>query len=256
MTLDVHTITQVLAAAAVCGVISLDRTALGQFMVSEPIVAAPLMGWCLGDVHAGLVIGGIMEMLWVMDLPIGTFVPADATVAAAAATSIASIGGSGHADLSVIGFSLLLTAAMSPVTMFADHLMRKRNAQIPELAMGRDGKPTERSMTVWHLAGLFAFFLKSFTLCLGLVSAGLVFLGWFDDAPELGHRAMILFVLLLPFLGAASMARRLTVSNADRTLLAGFVVGVVCIQLLRMPVLAAVLLAAVGGWLGVRFREA
>ena len=249
---DVDTITQVLVAAVICGIIGLDRTALGQFMISQPVVAGPLTGWLLGDVTAGIVIGGTLELIWVLDMPIGTFVPADSTVAA---TAVAAIGGGGHAGLPVIGFSLLLTVIMVPVTMFADHLMRRRNARIPELVLGASGLPTERRLTVWHLAGLIAFFLKSFTLCLGLVPAGLVALAWFDRAPDYAHRAMILFVMLLPFLGAAAMVRRLSVSSLDRSLLIGFAVGIVCIQLLRMPVLAAVPLAAAGGWLGVRIHD-
>jgi len=255
-TFDLHTVQQVLAAACIGGLIGLDRTALGQFMISQPVVAGPLTGWLLGDLEAGLIIGGILELLWVMDLPIGTFVPADSTVTTVAATAIASIGGGGHAELAVVGLSLLMTVLMVPVTMFADHLMRQRNRQIPELALGKTGRPTERSVTVWHLAGLIAFFLKSFLLCLGIVPAGLVVLSWFPQAPESFHHAMILFVMLLPFLGAAAMVRRLSVSNRDRMLLIGFLIGVVCVQLLRLPVLAAVPFAAAGGWLGVRSRGA
>lgn len=256
LTFDTHTLQQVLIAASLGGLIGLDRTALGQFMVSQPIVAGPFTGWLLGDLQAGLIIGGMLELIWVMDLPIGTFVPADATVIAVAATSVAAIAGGGHAGLAGTGFSLLLTVPMVPVTMFADHLMRQRNRQIPDLALGGTGRPSERSVTVWHLAGLIAFFLKSFFLCLGMVPAGIVAFAWFAQAPEQVHHAMILFVMLLPFLGAAAMARRLSVDTWDRSLVLGFLVGAVCVQLLRLPVLAGVLLAAAGGWLGVRSRGA
>jgi mannose/fructose/N-acetylgalactosamine-specific phosphotransferase system component IIC len=251
---DSQMIVQVFAAAAIGGLIGLDRTAVGQFMVSQPVVAGPLTGWLLGDVTAGLVIGGVLELIWVLDLPIGTFVPADSTVAAVAATAIAAIGGGGRSELPVIGFSLLLTVIMVPVTMFADHLMRQRNRQIPELALGSRGVPTEASVTRWHLAGLIAFFLKSFTLCLGFVSAGVLLVAWFLGAPEPVQRAMMLFVLFLPFLGVASMARRLSTSTLDRSMLIGFLVGAACVVLLEMPVPAAVLLAAAGGWMEVRVR--
>jgi mannose PTS system EIIC component len=229
---------------------------VGQFMLSQPIVAAPLTGWLLGDLNAGLVIGGILELIWVMDIPVGTFVPADSTIMAVAATAVAAIGGRGHAELSEIGFCLLLSAGMVPVTMFADHLMRQRNAQIPELALGKSGRPTEASVTVWHLAGLVAFFLKGFLLSLGLILAGLPLLMLFERAPEHYHRAMILFVMLLPFLGAAATMRRLSVRNLDRTLLVGFLVGIVCVLLLRLPLLATVPLAVAGGWIEVRSHAA
>ena len=249
---DQHTIAQVLAAALLGGLIGLDRTALGQFMISQPVVAAPVTGWVLGDLNAGLIIGGVLELIWVMDLPVGTFVPADSTATAISATAIAAIGGRGSAEPWMIGFCLLLTTIMVPVTMAADHLMRTRNASIPEHALGGRGRPTEGSITRWHLAGLLAFFLKSFLLCLGLIAAGVAALRLFERAPEVAHRAAVLFLLLLPFLGAASMMRRLSIRNLDRTLLTGFAIGLICTQLLKLPALAILPLAAVGGWLMVK----
>lgn len=248
---DQHTAIQVLLAAFLGGMIGLDRTALGQVMISQPIVAASLTGWVLGDAATGLVIGGILELLWVLDLPIGTFVPADSTVFAVAASAISVVGGGGTGNVAVMGFGLLLTAVMAPVTMFADQLMRKRNARIPELAMA-GGHPTELSVTAWHLAGLIAFFLRSFTLCLGLVFSGLIAVKWFLTLPLIVHRAMMLFVTVLPLLGVAAIARKLALSAIDRTMIVGFCIGAVAVQLLHIPVFAAVLLAVAGGWLGGR----
>ncbi len=252
--MDVSLLQLVLAAALIGGLIGLDRTAVGQFMVSQPLVAGPLTGWLLGDVTSGLVIGAVLELIWVLDLPVGTFVPADSTVAAVSATAIAAIGGGGGAELPVIGFSLLLTVIMVPVTMLADHIMRRRNRRIPELALGAGGRPTEASVTGWHLAGLIAFFLKSFTLCLGFVAAGVPLTALFLRAPGALHRAMALFAILLPLLGVASMTRKLAAGVWDRALLAGFVAGGSLVLLLGMPVLAAVLLAAAAGWMGGRSR--
>lgn len=253
---DTQTIPLVLAAALIGGMIGLDRTALGQFMISQPVVAGPLTGWLLGDTTAGLVIGGTLELIWVLDMPIGTFVPADATVAAVAATAIAALGSAVPGQLPVIGFSLLLTVAMVPVTMFADHLMRQRNAQIPDLAMTASGRPTEASVTFWHMGGMVAFFLKPFLLCLALIPAGLVAVFWFKALPDAFGRAMELFITFLPLLGAAAVARRLSMNILDRTLLIGFFVGAVCVQVFRLPELAAIMIAAAGGWLGVRSHGA
>ena len=253
---DTHTITQVLVAALISGMIGLDRTALGQFMISQPVVAGPLTGWLLGDVTAGFVIGGTLELIWVLDMPIGTFVPADSTVAAVTATAIAALGSPTPGQLPVIGFCLLLTVAMVPVTMFADHLMRQRNAQIPELALSPVGRPTESSVTVWHLAGLIAFFLKAFLLCLALIPAGLLLVSGFLALPDAVHRAMSLFVTFLPLLGVASVARKLSIYTLDRTLLIGFLIGAVSVQMFHVPELAAIMLAAGGGWMGMRVHDA
>ncbi len=248
---DSHTMLQVLLAAVLGGVIGLDRTAVGQFLFSQPVVAAPLTGWVLGDVTSGLVIGGMLELIWVLDMPIGTFVPADSTVTAVAATAVAAIG-HGDGEISVIGFCLLLTVVMIPATRLADQLMRHRNARIPELALRGAEGPTEASVSLWHLAGLIAFFLKSFTLCLVLVPCGLAALSLFHQLPAVFDRAMMLFVTFLPLLGVASVARKLSMRVADRALIIGFCVAAVTVQLFHLPVLAAILLSAGGGWAGVR----
>ncbi len=252
---DIHTTTQVLIAALAGGLIGLDRTALGQFMFSQPVVAGPLTGWVLGDPLTGLVIGGALELLWVLDMPIGTFVPADSTVAAVSATAIAVIGTAGTMQLPAVGFSLLLTTIMVPVTMFADHLMRQRNAQLPEFAAAKAGV-TEVRLTIAHLAGLIAFFMKSFVLCLVLVAAGLVALSWLLSLPEVVHRAMTLFVTLLPLLGVAAVARKLSMRTLDRFLLIGCGIGAACVLVLNAPMSVTAALAAVAGWLGGRSHGA
>ncbi len=248
---DTHTMVQVLTAALVGGLIGLDRTALGQFMVSQPVVAGPLTGWVLGEPLTGLVIGGMLELVWVLDMPIGTFVPADSTIAAVAATAIAVIGSPGPLRLPVVGFSLLLTTTMAPVTMFVDHLMRQRNAKLPEFAAAAAGV-TEGRVAIAHLAGLIAFFLKSFVLCLVLVPAGLLALSWLVKLPDVAHRAMTLFVTLLPLLGVAAVARKLSIRTLDRYLLIGCGVGAACVLLLHAPMPVTAALAAVAGWLGGR----
>ena len=246
----------IVLAASVGGLIGLDRTAVGQFMISQPIVAGPLTGWVLGDPLAGLVIGGTMELIWVLDMPVGTFVPADSTVAAVAATAIAVLGSGGTADPAVIGFSLLLTVLMAPASMLADQLMRQRTAQIPELALSPSGLPTEGSVTFWHLAGLLAFFLKSFVQCLVIIPAGILAVSMFLRAPEVLHRAMNLYAHLLPLLGIASAARKLSVSALDRRLATGFLIGAVLVVALQLPAAAAVALAAAAAWFEGRSHAA
>ena len=48
-------------------------------MISQPIVCGPLFGYLMGQVAVGVIIGGIVQLLW-MDLsPIGVGIPYDAT---------------------------------------------------------------------------------------------------------------------------------------------------------------------------------
>ena len=59
------------------GLLSLDVTAIGQFMVSRPIVVGPLVGLVTGHPELGLTLGALTELLWIADVPVGSHLPMD-----------------------------------------------------------------------------------------------------------------------------------------------------------------------------------
>ena len=255
MTFDLHILLSIVGVAFVGGIIGLDRTAVGQIMISQPIVASPITGWMLGDVTAGLVIGAVLELIWVLDIPVGTFVPANSTIGAVSATAIAVLGSKGSAPLDKIGFSILLTSGMVPVTMMADTLVRKWNSRLAETAVAATGEDAGRKLAHAHLSGLLIFFLKSFVLYLVFLPVGLGAVFLFGRLPEKFHSAMTLFVKLLPLLGAAVVARKLSVRTFDRFLLTGFLTAAVFILLFHVPALVVTALVISAGFLGARFSE-
>ena len=254
--LDAHMLAQIVLVALWGALIGLDRTAVGQFMVSQPIVAAPVTGWVLGDPAAGLVIGAILEPIWVLDMPIGTFVPADSTIAAVSATAIAALGSGGTpAGPDLIGFSILLTAAMAPVTMVTDTYIRKWNGGLVGWTESAPDERLEARLTVTQGAGDLVFFTKFLVLGLLIVPLGLLAVKGYAVLPRPFHTAMELYVKLLPFLGGALIVRRLSTEVVDRYVLFGFSAALVATLLFRFHPALAVLCTLVAGWLGVRYRE-
>jgi PTS system mannose-specific IIC component len=251
-TYDMHMVLALLGIAIMGGLIGLDRTAVGQFMVSQPIVAAPFTGWVLGDPAAGLITGAALELIWVLDLPIGTFVPADSTISAVFATAVAALGCPGEAPLPVIGFSILLTTILAPVTMAADRMIRNWNSRLVDTAAAGQGRDAGQRLARAHLSGLAIFFLKSFMLYLVLVPAGIAAVALFQRMPDAVHRAMSLFVKVLPVLGAALIVRKLSMKQVDLFLLAGFVTAVVAGQAFHASAPVMMLLTVAAGWLGAR----
>ena len=249
---DFHTVSLVVAAALLGGLVGLDRTAVGQVMVSQPLVAGPLTGWLLGDVAPGAIIGSVLELIWLLDLPVGTFVPADATVGTVAAVAIAVIGGRGSAPLDLIGFSVLLTTAMVPITMMADELVRKRNGRLAETAVAAAGEDAACRLSRAHLSGLVVFFLKSFLLCLLLIPAGLAAVVLYAQLPGRVHRGMELFVTVLPVLGAAVILYKLSLTAMDRFCIAGFAAALALTYLIPGHPAVIVVLIVVAGLVGVR----
>src|SRR5436190_19412894 len=78
-------------AAMWAGVISLDITGCGPWMVSQPMVAGPLFGWLMGQVRVGILIGGIVQLLWMDVSPVGVGIPFDTTAVTLLAVYWASL---------------------------------------------------------------------------------------------------------------------------------------------------------------------
>jgi mannose/fructose/N-acetylgalactosamine-specific phosphotransferase system component IIC len=79
-----------LPLSLVGGLLALDATSVGQFMVSRPLVAGVLTGWIVGDPGTGLVVGALLELYLLVCFPTGgsRFPEAPtATVVAVAAAS-------------------------------------------------------------------------------------------------------------------------------------------------------------------------
>ena len=184
---DLHLVLAVVGVALVGGLVGLDRTAAGQFMISQPIVAAPLAGWLLGDANAGFIIGAMLQLIWVLDMPVGSFVPANATVSAVTATAVAALTCPGGAPRSLIGFSILLSVGTVPFTMMADTYVRTWNSRLVDAAHTATGVDSARSLSKAHLTGLCAFFLKSAVLYALLLPAGLAAAALFLRAPATVH---------------------------------------------------------------------
>ena len=82
----------VLTLALLGGVVALDETSVGQFMVSRPLVAGTLAGVALGIPSTGVALGGILELLYLAHFHVGgarfpEAAPAAFTAVAAAAAS-------------------------------------------------------------------------------------------------------------------------------------------------------------------------
>ncbi len=252
---DFHMILAILWIATAGGILGLDRTAAGQFMLSQPIVAGPLTGWLLGDPTAGIVIGATLELIWVLDLPIGTFVPANATVETISATAIAVLASPGGASLFVMGFSIVLTTALVPITMKADGLARQWNSRLADAALAESSGQGGAVLARIQYAGLGLFFLKSFVLYILFVPIGVVAVAAFVQLPDVFHRALSLFVRLLPAVGVALVVSKLSVETLDRYFLVGFACAAVAGQLFHAHTFIVLLLTIAAGWMGARFSE-
>jgi len=115
-----------ITAAMWAGLIALDFTACGPFMISQPLVCGPLFGWLMGQVAVGVIIGGIIQLLW-MDLsPIGVGIPYDATSMTLLAVYWACLPA--HSSLSQVVLALVVAVPFGFFFRWVDQLARRMNA--------------------------------------------------------------------------------------------------------------------------------
>jgi mannose/fructose/N-acetylgalactosamine-specific phosphotransferase system component IIC len=78
------------------GLLSLDGTAVGQFMFSRPLVAGALTGWVLGDAALGVTVGAVLELYLLVSFPTGgARFPEGSTATVVAVAAAAPFSGAG-----------------------------------------------------------------------------------------------------------------------------------------------------------------
>lgn len=173
-----------LLAGLLAMVTGLDRVALLQFMISRPIVAAPLAGWIMGDPMVGLEVGVLLELLWLGRLPVGASIPPDDTQVAIGSTVLALsmdrlLGLSG---MPVVILCVLTAIPLGKFGQLFDRLARHANGMVLKrnqaLAVGSPGE-LERL----HLLGLINFALASLATFIVILLAGTLLL--YNFAPML-----------------------------------------------------------------------
>jgi len=146
------------------GLLALDSTAFGQFMISRPLVAGVLTGWVVGDPVQGLLIGGILEVYFISIFPVGggEFPEGGPSTLVAVAAGVAVSGPAGVAFGAFLGF------LFSRLGAYSIRLLRKLNGR---LAPDPSVREVTVSQVVWaQLAGVGLSFLRGCILSLiGLV---------------------------------------------------------------------------------------
>jgi mannose/fructose/N-acetylgalactosamine-specific phosphotransferase system component IIC len=70
-----------LLLSAIGAILSLDKSTIGQFGISQPIVALPILGIIFGELNIGLFLGSLLQLIWITDLPLGSKEPQDSETA-------------------------------------------------------------------------------------------------------------------------------------------------------------------------------
>lgn len=208
------------------GLLSLDQSSVGQFMIARPLVSGTLTGALLGDPGSGLLAGSFLEILFLPAFPVGgARFPEGAPagiVAAAAAT--AEPGGVGLATGVALGSLWGLLGGWSVTGL---RRLNERLAASPE----KGDLPPSR-VVAGHLAALALDFVRGTAVtALGLGAVALA-------APGLNG--------LWPLEGRGTL---LALGTAAAVSAGGLVASFGGWRRRRGAILSGVLLGVVAGWL-------
>ncbi len=176
--------------SALGGLLALDATSLGQFMISRSLVAGVLTGWLLGDPLVGLEIGAILELFHVAGLPAGgSRVPESGPASVAAVVAAVATGGApGLAVGTVVG---LVTSDLGGLTVGV-----QRHVSAVLIGRVEAGSATPAYLDATHLALMALDFVRGVAVTGAAIWAGSWLVGAFGSGWTLGYGPTMGIVLL------------------------------------------------------------
>jgi PTS system mannose-specific IIC component len=212
-------LTASLLIALIGGVVDLDSTATWQFMISQPIVAAPLTGLFLGNIFGeasiglklGLMVGTILQLLWIEQLPLGMNVPPDAALASVLSVALGFIAGRSYetyAEREVCyTVALLFSVALGLLGRSLDMFVRRLNTGLDAWVSRKVEENQLWSVALGHSMGGVFTFTKAFIFCFLVVWLGVEPLKYFTQTLSIKHSSGFIVVQgLLPAIGFSVLA--------------------------------------------------
>ena len=209
------------------GVLALDGTSVGQFMLSRPVVAGALTGWMLGDPALGLLIGTLLELYLLVSFPSGGARFPEGTTATVVAVATAVASDTAGALPIAIAVGLL----WGQVGGFSITALRKANGFIvPEPA---DSRADSARVATAHLGAVGLDFLRGALITGTGVAIGRMLVAGVGTSWPLGQRESLALILVGAAVSVGILLHDLGGFRHRRVLFAaGFALGIVGVRFL------------------------
>lgn len=141
-------------AAIVGGLLVLERKTFGQFMLSRPIVVAPLVAAIVGDASAGLAVGIPLELFFLGTASYGASTPDLETLPALFAGTLAALATPAGASVpapAALALSVFVALPLAPLGRLLEARLEADNALLVDraeaaLAAGHPGRATRQAL--------------------------------------------------------------------------------------------------------------
>ncbi len=194
---------EALAASSIGGVLCLDRIFL-QVMLSRPVVVGAVIGVILQEPYTGLITGSLVELFWIDQSQIGTFIPPNDSLATVVITASTIISGQalGGSSRELIALAVLLCIPFGLLGKEVDVLIMRINSNLSRKALARASAGDGREISRNHLFGLFRHLLTNFIFLLLFISLVQEILLWvYPNIPERLFAQLKYIYFFFPLLG-------------------------------------------------------
>ncbi|MCE5212861.1 MAG: PTS sugar transporter subunit IIC [Deltaproteobacteria bacterium] len=212
---------------SLCGsLLCLDRVFI-QAMISRPVVIAPLIGLFFNNLFAGMIIGALIELIWIDRLPIGTYIPPNDSLTAVSAISIVSIAGPelGGTSPELITLSVLLAIPCGELARQMDIRIIKSNDALSDQALQNAKENNISAIERLNYRGLIKVFLFYAIFLLAVQAVFIPLVLWaYPQFNGIVLKTLSFTYYFLPLLGIAVAVNMLKLRNAIPVVCAVFLV--------------------------------
>ena len=210
----------VVLVSLIGGFISLDRSVAFQFMISRPLVTGPIIGLVLGDVYIGIMVGALLELLWISRLPLGGLIPPNECLGCIVITAGAILAGasarlSPQESRSIVVMALLVGLPLAQLASILEGKLRFWNIRLSMKALA--------DVEAGYSKGLFRLNMIGLAAALaGSVAFIMIFLPLLTLFLQTVHPRLPLYFkttleMLFPFLPLVGIASALSNINLKKS---------------------------------------
>lgn len=188
-------------AAAWAGLMALDFTGFGPWMVAQPMVCGPLFGWLMGQLAVGVILGGIAQLLWIDVTPVGVGIPYDPTAVTILAVYWAALPA--HSSLSQIVLALFIAVPFGFVFRVMDFYARRINTIIARSVEKVRDETLPTALSFGILGGLIWTWLRYAVTYAGSMWVGQKLWSYLAYSPRMTWKdqGLTMAVIMLPVAG-------------------------------------------------------
>ena len=202
---------------------------LGTTLLSRPLVLAPLVGWVLGDLQQGVMIGATLELIFMGNIKVGAAIPPDTITGGVLGTAFAILSGKGAA--------IALTLAI-PISILAEMLLSSlfvfRSAFTKKFMEYAEAGDYRRIQQLHILSGLLKPLLMGLITFLSLQLGAAAMKAFLDLIPAWVNTGLQVAGNMLPALGFALLMNLMYQKRVAPYFFLGFILA----AYLKMPVIA------------------